>query len=178
MVEEPRKCQIPKTSGLKSISKNASYADAFYVAGIPEQMSVLNIYLTMVNNTPSLVNCLLQIRNKLVKCLGLQDVGKLGNVDSSSLAVTGYIAEKLDIFHIESISDNEMILRLDDKHLDIRLSVLKENMDKGSKTVISTLVFYHNLSERVYMCLIAPFHKIVIKRLMKALLPNNSETLL
>ncbi len=65
-----------------------------------------------------------------------------------------------------------MTLILNDKHLDIKMSILNryDNNSQKNTVIISTLVYFNNFLGRFYMLIITPFHKIVVKRLLSNIL--------
>ena len=73
-------------------------------------------------------------------------------------------AERIDFFRILARSDRELILGEDDRHLDFRLSLLLRARPDGSgdELVATTVVRCHNALGRVYLALIAPFHRLVV----------------
>ena len=73
-------------------------------------------------------------------------------------------AERIDFFRILSRSNRELILGEDDRHLDFRLSLLLRARPDGSgdELVATTVVRCHNALGRVYLALIAQFHRLVV----------------
>ena len=63
--------------------------------------------------------------------------------------------------------DNEIIMGEDDHHLDFRISVLYRNgeHEDGSSphVIISTVVLCHNALGRIYLRVIKPFHRVIVK---------------
>ncbi|MEO8400570.1 MAG: DUF2867 domain-containing protein [Gammaproteobacteria bacterium] len=161
-------CIFPDRSLIANEIISADFHDSFRLLSLEGNLDPLDIYLIMVNNTPSWINRLLSLRNKLVHLLGLNDVGNLGAINGLDFVDReNLIGEKLDIFIIESFSKNEMILTQKDKHLDIKISILKHENSLKTDLIVSTVVNFHNKLGKIYMTLIAPFHKVVVKRLMK-----------
>ncbi len=76
--------------------------------------------------------------------------------------VDGYIG----FFKIFSISETEIILGANDKHLDFRAIITKDKALVYNIKVI-TLVSYNNTFGKIYMTIIKPFHRIVVKSLVK-----------
>jgi len=162
-----KKCDFPADSKIAEASIAADFQDAYSVVTDRHELDPLQIYLLMVNNTPFWINSLLTIRNKAVRLLGLRDVGRLGAVDNirqdGKNDLTGV---KLDIFTIASFSEKEMILKLNDKHLNILMSILLRRQHDKTEVIVSTAVNYNNMLGSIYMMVIAPFHRRVIMRLM------------
>jgi hypothetical protein len=67
----------------------------------------------------------------------------------------------------------EVVLGLDDKHLDFRIWVCVRAVDGGTDIWSSTLVRLHGRPGRIYLFLIMPFHKLLssymLARALKAL---------
>lgn len=164
-----QECIFPKESQLVIEAASAGFTDSFVVSPVVRELDLLEIYRLMVNNTPAWINTLLTLRNKIVKILGLTDVGNLGGIEKINHAdIKNIIGKKLDIFTIEYLSKDEMILIQNDKHLNIKLSILKGEDDNSQSTItVSTIVNFNNFFGRTYMFIIKPFHKMVVKRLLR-----------
>ena len=112
-------CAFPKKSIIAEEAITADFSDSYSTSIAETQMDPLEIYLLMVNKTPIWINRLLTLRNKIVKQLGLKDVGNLGSISHfNSVKKQNLIGTRLDIFTIESFSQDEMILIQKDKHLE------------------------------------------------------------
>jgi hypothetical protein len=95
-------------------------------------------------------------------------VGKAGLKTAKALTALGAASGtgRLGIFKIYSTSPTEVVLGEDDKHLDFRLSVLCTHQPSpGGKRhlTLSTVVHCHNRLGRLYILLIAPFHRLVVQ---------------
>jgi hypothetical protein len=108
----------------------------------------------------------MSIRNFLVRRLGLKDVGAMdGAADKPADAYK--IGDRLGIFTIFGMSENELVLGIDDSHLDVRVSVLKVPRDRPTRYVLSTAVKTHNRLGRFYMAPVGRIHPFVVKALMR-----------
>lgn len=65
------------------------------------------------------------------------------------------------------ISNNEIVVGEDDKHLYFRISVLKKENHAGAEIYLTTIVKFNNRWGRLYFMLIKPFHKVIVKTLLK-----------
>lgn len=146
------KSLFPTQSLILNKSYSSDYYDSFMTESSNNNLSPLEIYILMVNDIPNWINGLLTLRNKTVQLLGLKDVGRLGGMSlNDNFKNQKKVGDKLDIFHIELMTKNEMILSLNDKHLDIKLSILKAE-DIGKVNIfVSTVVDYHNIFGHLYM---------------------------
>ena len=153
---ESRVCQIYKTTHL---------ADAYAIA-LPEGTSIdpeLLANFIFAQQAPW-ISGLMKIRDTLVAGLGLKTSGQLLKTERSGKV------NRIGIFKIYSCSAREIILGEDDIHLDFRLSVLYQARlaEAGAPhLILSTVVHCHNLLGRIYIFLIAPFHRLVIKSTLR-----------
>lgn len=103
---------------------------------------------------PKWVNWLMKIRNSIVGIFGLKTAKEERDGQTMYFAV------------IEQ-NENEIVMGEKDKHLDFRASVL---VDKAySFLYVTTLVHFNNFGGRVYFFPVKPFHKIILKSLLKRL---------
>jgi hypothetical protein len=66
-----------------------------------------------------------------------------------------------------AIDEGELVLGIDDTHLDVRVSVLKQRAGAGACYVLGSLVTTHNLLGRLYMIPVAPFHRLIVVSMMR-----------
>ena len=105
------------------------------------------------------------VRDAIVAGFGLKTAKHLATLDTQSGA------DRLGIFKIYSTSPTEVVLGEDDKHLDFRLSVLCSGQPSpGAKRhlIMSTVVHCHNRLGRLYIFLIAPFHRLVVQSSLRS----------
>lgn len=75
------------------------------------------------------------------------------------------VGKKVGLFTLYDIQENEIIAGEKDKHLDFCISFKKEH----DVVILSTYVCYHNMLGKIYMNLIKPFHKLLVKKSLKSL---------
>ncbi|WP_298422663.1 DUF2867 domain-containing protein [uncultured Kordia sp.] len=120
------------------------------------------------NNPPKWIEKLFILRNKIVKFIGLK-TGVPADYNEE-FRVGGY----LFFFKIFSITNNEIILGANDSHLNFRAVVVNSNEVNHNIKVI-TLVEYNNTKGKIYMNLVKPFHRIVVKRMVKNAFKNTNK---
>ena len=111
------------------------------------------------------IGTLIAVRDALVAGFGLKTAKHLASLHTQSGA------GRLGIFKIYSTSSTEVVLGEDDKHLDFRLSVLCSGQSSpGAKRhlILSTVVHCHNRLGRLYIFLIAPFHRLVVQSSLRS----------
>lgn len=78
------------------------------------------------------------------------------------------VGDKIGPWPVFSLTQSELVAGRDNKHLDFRLSVLKEANGETMNAVISTVCTTHNAFGRLYLFFIIPFHKWGVRRLMSS----------
>lgn len=154
---------LPKSSIVKEFINRIDYKDTFSVQLDNTDISIEDIYLNIFSYSPKWVDNLLNLRNKIVKPFGIITV--TDEIKKENLKV----GKKAGIFNIYAITENEIIAGENEKHLDFRVSILKDN----ETLTISTLVQYNNSLGKLYFFIVKPFHKIVVKSMMKSAVKNN-----
>lgn len=110
------------------------------------------------------VGVLMRVRDAIVARLGLKTAAQLE-------AATGPGTRRIGIFKIYQTGPQEILLGEDDKHLDFRISVLlrTETVEGRPQRTLtaSTVVHCHNRVGRLYILLIAPFHRLVVQSMLR-----------
>jgi hypothetical protein len=151
---------LPSESRIAHAYLSTDYADAYSVE-LPSGASTDPERLArFIFEQPSpLSTFLLKVRDVLVGGLGLKTARNTSlNAENN--------APRLAIFRIYSISQAEIVLGEDDKHLDFRVSVLcsDQQSPEGKRHVtLSTVIHCHNRFGRFYFFVIAPFHRFLVQ---------------
>jgi hypothetical protein len=155
-----REVPPPAESGVASWFDAADLTDAFAVPidAADVAKGVDSLARSAFGDPAPWIRLLLGLRDALVAGFGVktsQEVRRAAIADN---------AERIDFFRILARSDRELILGEDDRHLDFRLSVLLRHRPDGSgdELVATTVVHCHNALGRVYLALIARFHRLVV----------------
>jgi hypothetical protein len=154
-----REVSPPAESGVASWF-DADLADAFAVPidAADVAKGIDNLARSALSDPAPWIRLLLGLRDALVagfRVKTTQEVRRAAIADN---------AERIDFFRILTRSDRELILGEDDRHLDFRLSLLVRASPDGSgdELVATTVVRCHNALGRVYLALIARFHRLVV----------------
>jgi len=73
---------------------------------------------------------------------------------------------QVSVWPIFSLSETELVAGRDNKHLDFRISVLKEASGEASSVVVSTVCTVHNAFGKIYLFFVVPIHKWGVRRLL------------
>jgi hypothetical protein len=111
---------------------------------------------------PTWVVILFRLRNAIVGFFGLKTGENLGeNAGENARENSGENAT----FPTISQTENEVVQGLADSHLDFRVSFIR---DPAAGTILlTTVVHFNNIWGRIYFFPVKPFHKIIIKVLLK-----------
>lgn len=125
------------------------FADAFTVVVSRRDLDARVLSAEFFSTPPSWAGALLDIRNALMSRLG-------------------YKAPKIRKgFPVLRESPTEVISGLDDRHLNFRALMKVEPEADGSRITLTTAVATHNRIGRAYLTLIMPFHKLIVRSMVK-----------
>ncbi|MGD8455006.1 MAG: DUF2867 domain-containing protein [Anaerolineales bacterium] len=123
-----------------------------------------------LSSIPGWVRVLLKLRDILVKPFDLETgpIPEQVNVDTS---VRYSIGDRAIIFTVIDRSDTEIVMAEDDKHLYFRTSLCIEKTSRQNleNLHLTTLVQYHNIGGRLYFMPVKPFHRLIMKTMLKKL---------
>ena len=130
----------------------ADYSDSFSKEVMTQERITPDAFFDMAfNQFPAWIDWLLKLRNTIVKPLGLDTQSRFS--DS--------VCER---------SVTEIIWGMPDKHLTFNVSMwCGEHKDSKQKLRITTVVKYNNWFGQVYFFFIRPFHRLIIKSILKRL---------
>lgn len=157
---------IPDDSILQSCLAAADFYDAYEAPLQDASLTPTEIFLRASRATPPWVGTAMTLRNRIARNLGLKDVGGMKAADDRP-AKSYAVGDRLGIFNILGKSDRELLLGIDDRHLDVRVSLLKLQRNDVHSYVVSTVVKVHNRLGHIYMGPVGLIHPLVVKAMMK-----------
>jgi len=135
----------------------AQFADAFRIAVDGPPLDARIAAQRMMGRSPRWVETLLSLRNALVTPFGLKTSG------AGEKAARGLIG----IFPVLSETPDRLVAGFDDHHLDFRVVVDVEASGQAQQVTATTLVLTHNWLGRAYLAIIMPFHRLVVRSLLR-----------
>lgn len=157
---------VPPGSALHALLAGADFADAYRAPLADASLTPTDIFLRASGATPDWVGVLMAIRNRFVRLFGLKDVGQL-RVAPQQRTHEARTGDQLGIFRVFATSASELVLGIDDKHLDVRVSVCKPPCCAPGGYVVSTVVTVHNWLGRAYMVPVGRIHPLVVRAMMR-----------
>jgi hypothetical protein len=160
------KCDIPVLSVLDRRSIETAYFTDSYRAPLSRpRASVTDIFFGIFAHHPVWMKVLLMLRNRIASLCGLDapTASEVMNIEIKG----GYgVGDKIGVWPIFSLSETELVVGRDNKHLDFRLSVLKVMEGERASVVVSTICTVHNAFGKLYLFFVVPFHKWGVQRLI------------
>ena len=110
-----KKSTLPADSRIFAQLNGIFYSDAY---NFTERVNftAVEIWLSQVVTIANWVNLLMAMRNNIVSRLGLKHLGHIGDVDKSQATSDYQIGDKIGIFTLTAISEQEIILIDSDTH--------------------------------------------------------------
>ncbi|UXI02975.1 DUF2867 domain-containing protein [Photobacterium sp. TY1-4] len=149
---------VPMSPLLEHTLPKAQFADAYEVELNDPDQDVWDItYKLFTEGQQDWIKALMGLRNLLVTPFGL----KTGPMNDGEQV----LQERIGIFKVYEKTAHEVLLGENDRHLDFRISVLK---DTASATLtVTTKVEMHNTLGRAYITVIEPFHRMIVKSMLR-----------
>ncbi|WP_299696436.1 DUF2867 domain-containing protein [Hydrocarboniphaga sp.] len=119
----------------------------------------------LFENQPRWIVSLMKFRDLIAAVFGLKTAKQLKALDRYQPK------DRIHIFKIYESHNDEVILGENDEHLDFRLSISYRpdsgNAERPPRLIVSTVVQCHNCLGRIYIWLIAPFHRQVVRSVLR-----------
>ena len=135
----------------------AQFIDAYRIAVADPALNARGAAERMLGHGPRWIEMLLALRNHLVKPFGLKTPDPTGPG----------AADTIGIFPVVSETPTRLVAGFNDKHLDFRLVVDVASAGHTQRVTATTLVLTHNLLGRSYLAIILPFHRLVVRSLLR-----------
>lgn len=136
----------------------ADWADRFTLALAVDDLTASEAARLALENMPRWTRFLMVLRNRIAGLLGLKAAAD--RIETSALRIGG--------FPLISANDERVVLGFDDRHLDFRIVVdVRPDRPSGRTLSVLTLVRTNNLFGRLYLAAVLPFHKLIVRTLLR-----------
>ncbi len=135
----------------------AQFSDAFSVTVDGTAFHARRAAERMLGRSPRWIEALMGLRNFLVAPFGLKTPHPNGKIS----------ADTIGIFPVLSDTPNRLVAGFNDSHLDFRVVVDVAPSGQGQRVTATTLVLTHNLLGRAYLAIIMPFHRLVVRAMLR-----------
>ena len=157
---------LPADSKLQDRISKTDFVDCVYGAKSQADLSASKVAYIAMAQMPAWVSKLMWMRNKVVSLFGL----KTGDAPSFGGTVPEVfkVGDRIGVFKVESVSETEVIMGEDDKHLNFRISIFRNE----TGYYLATWVHPHNWMGRVYLKIVMPFHRLITQNCMKRVIAS------
>jgi hypothetical protein len=157
-VRRARAVPMPTDGALVPLYQGADLLDAFAVSlPIGTCFDLVAIARAAFEHPAGWIHVLTQIRDTIMSVVGVKSSSAIGVEAAACGPVIGY-------FPVLSASPGELVIGVDDRHLDFRAAIrLRASDTGGCEVVAATVVHCHNTLGRAYLTIIAPFHRIIVR---------------
>jgi len=160
--------EVPTPHETDPAVMNADFQDCFETTISIQGRSALELALSTFASTPRWVNAAMTLRNRIVRLVGLKDLGLLSSVDPSRAADRYRVGDRVGIFTIFAMSHDEVVFGDSDRHLTVRVHIRLPRERPGVVSV-STVVRTRNALGRLYMVAVVPMHKRIVPAMLARL---------
>jgi hypothetical protein len=145
--------------------QHAYFRDSYRVPLNRRELGIVDIFFAIFAHHPMWMKRLLIARNKVASLAGL-DTPSASEILHVEIKDRYAVGEKIGVWQIFWLSEDEVVAGRNNKHMDFRLSVLKVPEGDRTSVVVSTICSVHNISGKLYLFFIIPFHRYGVRKLM------------
>jgi len=156
-------CKLPASSRLRGSLPRVDYLDSYAIAMAHPDQSLVSLYAGALDHLPKVFRHLLVLRSIIVKPFGIAGVSHSKLSHPIDTQISYAVGDKIGRWTLYGQYTDELITGADDKHLDFRVSLFRED---GARIVLSTAVMTHNAFGRAYLATVLPFHRFGVARLL------------
>jgi hypothetical protein len=164
-----RETDLPSSSALNALREPGDFLDCFFGPHGPTQVTTMEAAHIAMSQMPKWATTLMAARNAIVGPLGLKTGSSAPPPPPP--AQTG-VGDSIGIFKIMSASDTEVVVGEDDRHLNFRASILKDE----AGFYLATWVKPHNLAGHAYLATIMVFHKLIVRDAVRRIVTPHPAT--
>ena len=135
----------------------AQFMDAYRLEVDGKALDAREAAMRMMARAPRWVDALVALRNLIVAPFGLKTSG------------AGERAPRdiIGIFPVVSETPERLVAGFNDRHLDFRVVVDVATSGQRQSVTATTLVLTHNWLGRTYLAIIMPFHRLVVRAMLR-----------
>lgn len=127
-------CDAPSGSTMgRDLVEHAHFHDSYRAPLSRGELGVGDVFIAIFAHYPQWVKVLLIVRNKLASLAGL-DAPTASEILHVAIKDRYAVGDKIGVWPIFSLGENEIVAGRNNKHLDFRLSVLK--LPDGDRTSV------------------------------------------
>jgi Protein of unknown function (DUF2867) len=159
-------CDVPSGSMLsRELVERAYFHDSYRAPLSSRELGIVDIFFGIFAHQPPWMKLLLIVRNWVASFAGL-DAPTASEILHVEIKDHYAVGENIGPWPIFSLSEDEVVAGRNNKHMDFRLSVLKVPDGETTSVVVSTICAVHNLTGKLYLFFVVPFHRHGVRKLI------------
>ena len=176
MNTHPIKAEVPPKSRAALLLDGADFYDAWNIVSSDVTLSALDYFIAAAKCTPRWIDACMKIRNRVGRPFGIKDLGTLSGISADKQAADYKPGQRVGIFTVFENHFDEAIIGDKDKHLNVALSIYREEHPNGMQVslTVTTIVHINNLLGRIYMLPVKPMHKLIAPTVLSAIGGNEN----
>ncbi len=135
----------------------AQFIDAYSVLTDDAALDARHAAEKMLGRSSRWIRALMALRDLFVAPFGLKTAETARRASAS----------RIGIFPVLNETPQRIVAGLNDSHLDFRVVVDVAGEGVGRRVTATTLVLTHNLLGRVYLAIILPFHRLIVRSMLR-----------
>jgi len=149
-----------------SLLAGAQFMDAYRLEVDGQNLDARKAAMRMMARAPRWVDALLVLRNIIVAPFGLK----------TSATAEHMPRDIIGIFPVVSETPDRLVAGFNDQHLDFRVVVDVATSGQQQSVTATTLVLTHNWLGRTYLKIIMPFHRLVVRAMLRQVTQHEAPT--
>jgi hypothetical protein len=141
----------------EALLAGAQHIDAFRISIDDNTLDARHAAERMLARNPRWIEALIALRNIIVAPLGLKTPSPREMTPGNAVG----------IFPVVSETPDRLVAGFNDSHLDFRVVIDVAGEGIGHSVTATTLVLTHNLFGRVYLAIILPFHRLIVRSMLR-----------
>ena len=132
---------------------------------LTSELGIVDLFFRIFAHLPFPAKALLIVRNKFASLIGLEapTASEVLHIEIKDHYAVG---DKIGVWPIFFLGEDELVAGRDNKHMDFRLSVLKVSDGDAISVVVTTVCTVRNRFGKHYLRTIVPFHRRGLQRLL------------
>jgi len=163
-MNKPYLSSLPSDSQISSQLNNAYFHDSWSIVLGQPDLSVFEQLIKLFQHTPQWIEWSMNMRNKITSKIGLKDLGSFKQIDTHKKENEYVAGDRIGIFTFLQRTENELVIGDDDKHLNVTLSIYKNEV-----LTVTTIVHIKNWLGRLYMLPVIPAHRKIVPATLQIL---------
>ncbi len=164
-------CDVPAASALAgeeagvALAGRLDFSDAYRAPLRRDDLTMTDIYFAILAGGPAWMRWLLVARNIVAKLAGLE-APTFREIMRPERKARYEVGEKIGPWPIFHLGPNELVAGRNNRHMDFRMSLLRQGEETDRSVTMSTVCLVHNAFGRYYLAAVIPFHRFGVRKLM------------